>query len=71
MKENTIVLALLSALLVTPAAAQNGDAKAELASLKPGDDAKDAPQRIAAREVWRGAGVVLLLRPLSVSFNST
>ena len=37
MKENAIALALLSALLVTPAAAQNGDAKAELARLKPGD----------------------------------
>src|SRR6516164_8535993 len=37
MKENTIVLALLSALLVTPAAAQNDDAKAELARLKPND----------------------------------
>ena len=37
MKENTIALALLSALLVTPAAAQTGDAKAELARLKPSD----------------------------------
>src|SRR6516162_11931990 len=37
MKENTIVLALLSALLVTPAAAQNDDAKAELARVKPKD----------------------------------
>src|SRR5262249_32996667 len=37
MKENTIALALLSALLVTPAAAQTGDAKAELVKLKPND----------------------------------
>src|SRR5262249_58177696 len=37
MKENPIVLALLSALLVTPAAAQNDGAKAELARLKPND----------------------------------
>ena len=37
MKENTIALALLSALLVTPAAAQNDGAKAELARLKPND----------------------------------
>jgi tripartite-type tricarboxylate transporter receptor subunit TctC len=37
MKENTIALALLSALLVAPAAAQNGDAKAELVRLKPND----------------------------------
>ena len=37
MKENTIALALLSALLVTPAAAQNDGAKAELVRLKPSD----------------------------------
>jgi len=37
MKENTIALALPSALLVTPAAAQTGDAKAELVRLKPND----------------------------------
>ena len=37
MKENTIALALLSALLVAPAAAQNDDAKAELVKLKPND----------------------------------
>ena len=37
MKENTIALALVSALLVTPAAAQNDDAKAELVRLKPND----------------------------------
>ncbi len=35
MKQDTIALALLSALLVTPAAAQNDDAKAELVRLKP------------------------------------
>ena len=37
MKENTIALALLSALLATPAVAQTGDAKAELARLKPNE----------------------------------
>ncbi len=37
MKKNTIALVLLSALLVTPAAAQNNDPKAELVRLKPND----------------------------------
>jgi tripartite-type tricarboxylate transporter receptor subunit TctC len=37
MKENAIALALLSALLVAPAAAQSDDAKAELVRLKPND----------------------------------
>src|ERR1700755_3299574 len=35
--KSVIALALLSALLATPAAAQGGDAKAELAKLKPKD----------------------------------
>src|SRR5256884_6365445 len=37
MKKTTIALALLSALLATPAAAQHAAAKAELNSLKPND----------------------------------